>query len=84
MTKGKGTRKGSAKQDHLNEIDNEPISTSPTHKELAEEASFQEAPTAPTQSDILAAINSLSKKVDTRLADISQDYWDFGRNWEGN
>jgi septal ring factor EnvC (AmiA/AmiB activator) len=35
------------------------------------EASFQEIPTEPTQSDILAAINSLSKKVDTRLADIS-------------
>ena len=67
MTKGKGTRKGSAKQENLNEIDNEPISMSPTHEELAEEASFQEAPTEPTQSDILAAINSLSKKVDARF-----------------
>lgn len=72
MTKGKGTKKGGAKQDNWNEIDNEPISTSPTHEELAEEASFQEFPTDPTQSDILAAINALSKKVDTRLADISK------------
>jgi hypothetical protein len=72
MTKGKGTKKGGAKQDNLNEIDNEPISTSPTHEELAEESSFQEFPTEPTQIDILAAINSLSKKVDTRLADISK------------
>ena len=72
MTKGKGTKKGGAKQDNLNEIDNEPISTSPTHEELVEEASFQEFPTEPTQSDILAAINSPSKKVDTRLADISK------------
>ena len=72
MTKGKGTKNGGAKQDNLNEIDNEPISTSLTHKELAEEASFQEFPTDPTQSDILAALNSLTKKVDTRLADISK------------
>lgn len=51
--------------------DNEPISTSPTHEELAEDASSQDFPTEPTQRDILAAINSLSKKVVIRLADIS-------------
>ena len=38
--------------------------TSPTHEELAEDAS-------PPQN-LLAAINSLSKKVDTRLADMSK------------
>jgi DNA repair exonuclease SbcCD ATPase subunit len=56
----------------LNEIDNEPISTSPTHEELAEDDTSKEFPTDPTQCDILAAINSLCKKVDIRLADISK------------
>ncbi|CAB1320777.1 unnamed protein product [Coregonus sp. 'balchen'] len=72
MTKGKGTKRRGAKQDNLKETDNEPISTSPTHEELAEDASSQELPTEPTPSDLLAAINSLSKKLDTRLADISK------------
>ncbi|CAB1343349.1 unnamed protein product [Coregonus sp. 'balchen'] len=48
------------------------MSTSPTHEELAEDASSQQLPTELTPSDILAAINSLSEKVDPRLADISK------------